>query len=350
MSVRSKVTDTLFAVVRLGLWPDSASVEPDDIRLTPDEWASVIDEAQRQGVLGIFSEGMKCLPEECLPQPEQRIRLLVESDALQKRAAHVEATCEALLARFAEVGLHPLVQKGPAIAKHYAKPLLRKSGDIDLYFSQEEFAYARRLAEKGFSDDAPEQTVEPEPDGSVCYRWNDVTIEHHNRFFDSKAQFEGVDFSSDEAMMLVMVTHILKHALGPGIGLKQLCDYAVATERILPGCDINALEGYLRKAGLSRWLGVLDAFVQECLGVPHDHLLSTAIGIKLRSGEPLLDIVLQGGEFGHYNPFRRLMASPARRKLNTLRFFVQRLPFALKTAPAEWRHTVSLLLKGNLTH
>lgn len=343
MKQLSHTVDAVFSLIRLGLWGggEGSVTVPD-----AEEWDAAVTEAKRQGVQGIFCEGVRHLPKEQLPPEQTRIRLLLECDALERRSEHVGKTAEALLSRFRQDGLKPVIQKGPSIAMHYPEPLLRKSGDIDIFFRPDDFEKAGVTAAALV---APGK-AETEPDGSLCYVFNDVTVEHHKHFFDSKAQFEGLGTDSPEAVILLQITHILKHSLGPGIGLKQICDYAVATRRILPECDIDKLGGYLREARLRRWLGRLDAFISTYLGVPQDELLSARTGTGLLSPTPLLGIVLQGGEFGHHNPFRRLMSSPRRRKLNTLRFFLQRLPFALSTAPTEWWHTFSSLVRGNITH
>jgi len=334
----------MFTLVRLGLW--GGSITTSEPLPGPSEWESAIGEAKRQGVLGLLCEGVRQLPPEQMPPADLRIRLLLECDALEHRAEHVGSTAEALLARFRAAGLSPTIQKGPSVAKYYAKPLIRKSGDIDIYFPKGDFEKAADL----ISELSPANEPLHEPDGGICYIWNNVTIEHHNHFFDTKVQFEGLDIDSPEAVVLLQISHILKHALGPGIGLKQLCDYAVVTRKLLPECNIQALAECVRRARLRRWLGRLDSFINTYLGIPEGELLSTKIGIGRHSHNSLLKIILQGGEFGHHNPFRTLMTSPGRRKINTLRFFIQRLPFALSTAPAEWWHTFSALVKGNLTH
>ena len=341
MDKHSAAVEQMLAMVRMGLWGEGCV--PGAGLPSGNGWESIIAEAGRQGVQGLFCEGVRMLPASQMPPAQLRMTLLLNCDALERRSRHVDSTAEDLLERFRSAGLAPVVQKGPAVARHYPEPFLRKSGDIDLYFPPGQFERAKALA-------GTWAEVLDEPDGSVCYTFADVTVEHHNRFFDSKAQFDGIGPDSPEAAVLLQITHILKHSLGPGIGLKQICDYAVVTRRILAECDIPALASCIRGAHLQRWLGRLDSFINTFLGVPDGELLTTKAGFPRHSPAPLLEIVLQGGEFGHYNPFRKIMASPRLRKLNTARFFFQRLPFALFTAPGEWWHTFSMLIKGNLTH
>ena len=60
-------------------------------------------------------------------------------------------------------------------------------------------------------------------------------------------------------------------------------------------------------------------------------------------------MVLEGGNFGHFATARpeELAADDRRRKLNTFRRFLRRLPFSLRYAPRETFATIWALTKGN---
>ena len=336
--------EKMFAAVRLGLWGTGVGDDTQKESANGEIWLAAASEAVRQGVTGLFCEGLKLLPKSSGVPETLLEKLSGECEKLERRSALVETVCTAHTAYFEKKGMHPVVQKGPAAARLYPKPLLRKSGDIDLYFPQGEFETSLSLARANGAE------ITLESDGSFCYRFHEVLIEHHPKLYDSASQFEKIAPQSPESHILILSTHILKHALGPGIGLKQICDYAVATRVLLPECDTALLAAELRKAGLWKWIGMLEGFICRYLGLREEELLSVKCGIRIRNPQPLLNIVLQGGEFGHDNPFRTLMASERRRKLNTALFFIRRLPFGLATAPREWRHTVTALLKGNLDH
>ena len=72
-----------------------------------------------------------------------------------------------------------VLQKGQGVALLYEKPALRQCGDIDFYFlsETESQAAARLMQQKGCR-------LHTAPDGSVCYRWQGIEIEHHPALLD----------------------------------------------------------------------------------------------------------------------------------------------------------------------
>ena len=330
----------LLKLVRMAIW----SRAEDFTALTDAEWQAVLDEARRQSVQGLLCEAVSLLDKTLMPSAGLRITLLAESDAVQKRSAHVEKVAEKLTAAFSGRGLNPVIQKGTSVACFYPKPLARRSGDVDLFFCPDEFDAARKLAEGAGI------CVTDAPDGSINYIWNDVTVEHHRRYYDCRASFDDVPVPSAEATMLLLSSHILKHAIGAGIGLKQFCDIALACRALDGQYDAASYLTHLRAAGMMRWERMLETFLEEYMGVERRYLPALSAGMKRLDASRLLAIVLEGGNFGHYNPARHLDAPQKRRKRNTFIFFVKRAPFALRVSPREWFHTVGCLVRGNLSH
>ena len=75
-------------------------------------------------------------------------------------------------------------------------------------------------------------------------------------------------------------------------------------------------------AGQERWNRLLFSFLHKYLG-------TEPLYEDLPDPEPLLKIVLEGGNFGHHSEAREasLYKSPLRRKLGTAGLFLRRLPF-----------------------
>ncbi len=330
----------LLTLVRMSLWKRTELFGP----MSDAQWQEIVSESRRQAVTGLVSRGTGYLDKALMPSPSVRIALLADLDAIEKRSAHVGKTADELISIFAGRGFAPVIQKGPAIASLYPYPLSRRSGDIDLYFSLRDFESARRMVESAGVK------VYDAPDGSINYIWKDVTVEHHREFFDSADQFAGVEVPSPEADMLLLSSHILKHAIGSGIGLKQLCDMAVATKALNGKYDRTDLLDRLSGAHLVRWQRMLDTFLLDYLGVEERYLPTLSSGMKRLDPSPLLRIVMEGGNFGHFNPARHLDAAEKVRKRSTFLLFVRRLPFAVMVAPREWTHMVVSLMKGNLSH
>ena len=330
------LTDLFFALLRAGLWerdlclPSAPSVE---------EWSTLLQTAREQAVLGLMCRGIAHLPEEQMPPADLRLRLLADIDRIERRNKHMEEMQQELLGRFRAAGLHPLVQKGSEAGKYYAHPLLRESGDIDLYFPQGEFDLARAL---------PPQ-VRTAPDGSGVFTFRDVSVELHPRYFDLHlAETKLPEIPSVYAELVMLSAHILKHAIGAGVGCKQLCDMAIALDRTDGQYDKALLEKYLTTAEMLRWQRVLCSLLVFDFGLDPARCLPD---FKPCNPAPLRRIVMEGGAFGLYGKARAkaVRSGKATRKLQAASSFLKRLPFSLRVAPRETVATISELVKGNLS-
>ena len=322
------MTDRFFALVRAGL---NGTPLPDFPRLEGKEWATLIALARRQTVVGLLYQGISHLPNG-YPLPQNLLFVLIaEIGQIEKQSRKVKATADALTAEFEAQGLHPLVMKGPAVAAFYDQPLLRECGDIDLYFPPDEFGKAVSMVGE----------VTSAPDGSVHYKRDSIDIDQHRQYYDiHRRNLPAVP--SPEATLLMLSAHILKHCMAAGIGLRQLCDMAMAYKALaIPPEEVRRC---FRDAGLERWNRLLFSFL-------HTYLGAEPLYDDLPSPEPLLKIVLEGGNFGHHSETREasLYKSPLRRKLGTAGLFLRRLPFSLRYAKKELVPMLGELLKGNLS-
>ena len=321
------MTDLFFTLLRAGLQDRALESFP---TLTPGQWKTLVEMARKQTVTGLLYQGVSHLPEG-YPLPQGLLFLLIaEVHKIEKEGRIIQETARDLVDRYEAAGLHPVVMKGPAVAAFYPQPLLRECGDIDLYFPPEEFDAAAALM-------AP---VTPAPDGSVHFKQGKVDIDQHRRYFDLHTRRLPA-VPSTEATLLMLSAHILKHCMGAGIGLRQLCDMAAAYRSLAP--DPSRLRQCFRTAGVERWNRLLFSFLHRYLG-------AEPLYEDLPSPEPLLKIILEGGNFGHHSEAREatLYKRPFRRKLGTARLLVRRLPFSLRYAPREFLPAIGELLAGNI--
>ena len=353
----------LFILLRSGLWEREA----DDLSLFPlsgSGWERVYRLARQHTVAGIVFEGVCRLPDELMPPESLLVRWVAEADRIERDSRRMNEAVEGNLAFWAGQGLNPVLLKGQGIARMYASPLLREAGDIDLYFPDR--------AQRRCADDlARAKGLRPQkmPDGSTTYRWEGIEVEHHPALFDLHtpslkkylcalerrygfvAQPAGTPGGLDIVVpspvlnLLLLNAHILKHALGKGIGLRQLCDMARACAALRGYVDGGELKEIYRRVGISRWSRLLHSFLVSELGLPADCLPYPE---TLVSAAPLSAIVLAGGNFGQ---FRGVGADstpqPAQGgKLRTAFSFLQNLRFSFRYAPGEAFWMVATLLKG----
>lgn len=327
--------EAFFALLRLALFDHPL---PEGFSLSDDQWGDLLEIAEQQKLVGIVSQAVSRLdPSVEVPEPIL-FRLMVAADGIRKQSRKVRSLSQTLLAELTAAGLHPLVMKGPSVAAFYPDPELRTAGDIDLFLPAEEFPLATDMAVRSGLP------VETAPDGSALYMSDGIVIDQHRHYFDLHVRPEVLPpVPSAEATLLMLSSHILKHCLGPGVGMRQICDMALAY-RALP-YDREQLLAYFRATKTLRWNRLLAAFIGEVLGADPGLLP----GDRIRT-RPLRRIVLRSGDFGRALSSRRQAekAGGGARKLDTLGRFLRGIPFSMRFAPREWFRYTGSLVKGNL--
>lgn len=357
----NRTLSAFLLLLRSGLWQKSV----DDTALFPlsaEEWGMLYAEARRQTVTGWIYRGICLLPEEWMPPQNLMFRWVADIDRIEQRSRMMNRTLLQLTTLLEENGFRAVVQKGQGVAAFYSEPLWRECGDIDLFFPN---ADDRRGAEAWLR----ERGIVPEqkPDGSTLYRWMQVEVEHHSDLFDLQSPkarkylkelvaekgFTTMQVGNEgrimvpapELNLLLLNTHILKHAMGKGIGLRQLCDMARAYDVLGKQINGEALRYIYETVGIEKWSRLLHAFLVDVLALP---VTSLPYGEKRESPAPLLDIVLRGGNFGqHKKGTQTAGTSVWLRKWNTCRAFLLNTRFSLKYAPHEALYTFGQLVWGN---
>ena len=155
--------ETFLALLRAGLWEQAVRLPG---ALDETTWNLMLQQARDQAVTGILLRGVAHLEETQLPPAPVRMRLIAETDLLDRKGRLAGSVEQSVLSLFRQEGLHPVVQKGSQSARHYPHPELRVSGDVDLYIQEDEFGRAVTLV-----DDARRA-----PDGSYLFKRQGVTV------------------------------------------------------------------------------------------------------------------------------------------------------------------------------
>ena len=340
----NNVTRAFFALLRCGLWGREPE-NPEMLHLAAEDWNSIYRESRRQTVTGIVHSGLSFIPEEFLPDEGLMTKWTAAAFLIEQASRKMDAIVAGVTGKFLGLGLHPVLLKGQAAARLYREPLLRECGDIDLYFADRaEWREAvETLAKEGTA-------LSRVADGSCHYETDGIVVELHSKMMDicnpfrqkwlkelepqfcfDVAEIGGcrINTPSPELNMLLMSSHIMKHAFGRGVGLRQICDAALNSLRLeTPG---PVLRGLVKDAGLLKWNRLLDSFLVEHLGFPEDRLPYPDRRVPPDS---LLKIVMEGGNFGK-SVCRDKDKSLIARKMHTLGACLRHIPFALRTAPSE---------------
>lgn len=356
----------MLALLRAGLWetPPSGDLFP----LSDADWRALHTLAVSHTVVGVVCRGILLLPDHLMPPDALMAKWVAETDRIERRSREMDKAVCTLLQAFRLRGLRPLLLKGQGVARFYAEPSVRQSGDIDLYFPSTEDA-DKAYAEVRRAGLSPHRA----PDGSCCYRWQGVEVEHHPRLFDlqnplrrgvlrelERGQLSaplriGEEGSGEEVLvdvpaplcnLLLLNAHILKHLVGRGIGLRQFCDMARAYHALRGHYDTEKLKDLYARTGLTAWSGQLHAFLTTHLALPASDLPYLE---QTASPSPrLLRLVLEGGNFGRRGSGDESAQPAWRRKWHTLSAFWRNRGFSLEYAPAETFWSMARLVRGNL--
>lgn len=351
----------LFALLDAGLWgkmePDMAAVFP----LSDREWKTVLEMARQQTIVGFVSRGVECLPEEQMPPMGIMVNMMAYVARIEAANEKMNATIVRLWKHFEAKGIRAVLQKGQGVAALYMEPKLRECGDIDIYFPDIDGSVDPFEGFEGLKRTKA-------PDGSWTCWVDGIGVEQHTRLLDIVNPFrqkflrelveekgfesvriggeDGVDvlIPAPEVNMLLLSSHILKHVLGVGIGLRQICDFAVVSRAYASRVDEEEMEIIFRRAGISKWNTMLWSFVtRHC-----EEGRSPDVAISKKS-DILLHIILKGGNFGAFTEGReQALRNTVSRKLHTFRSFCKNVRFALRYAPGEWFWTVAQLIGGQL--
>lgn len=358
----NRVHVALLVLLRAGLW-EQRTEDLSCFPLSVEEWKSLYLLSRQQTVTGIVFQGIQYLPEGLLPPDGVLVRWMAETDAIERKNMRMDRILESLVEWLADSGVYPVLQKGQGIARLYEKPLLRECGDIDFYFN------SRRMFEKAYSLVHQCNLHEKiQADQSVVYTWKGVEVEHHLRLLDLYNPFlqrytgrleqeygyahmslkAGIDVAIPSPMLnlLLQSLHILKHALGWGIGLRQLCDMARSCYKLHDEVDSEEIKKITLRLGMGKWNRLLHAFLVEHLGVPAACLPYREMALE---SSPLLDIVWRGGNFGQYvSGHKRSIRSSLADKWQTTCAFRRNAGFVFQYAFSEGFWMFSSLLKGQI--
>lgn len=325
---RDSALELLLLILRGGLPPRP---------LDETEWTELIRTAREQTVTGLLYRALERFPEEYSLSENVLFTLLTEVNKIVNRNLKLGEAEKEVVGILRAGGLEPVVMKGSRCAARYPAPELRTGGDIDLYVPEADFPRAEALLrDAGLQGSG-------KPDASLDFILRGCEIELHRRYFDLHVRPSLLpEVGTPEAELLMLSSHILKHACGVGVGLRQIIDFALA-HKAYPG-DYEELRGLFRRCGLARWNDLLLSFVKE-------HIDPGVAPPSYRDPAALFRIVSGGGNFGHFRDHRLQTIrkqSTLRRKMDTFRRILSHLPFSLRYAPREIIPLFRELFCGNL--
>lgn len=346
--VRMDTEMIFFSLLQFALFGKSL---PEGIEKAHIDWKSVWSLAVMHSVEGLVGEAALQLSPEC--QPSDKIKEKMHKALMINVGAH--AMTEKALIRcidtFRRNGIEPILLKGQGLASLYPKPKLRSCGDIDLYVGEENFDKARNIADAMLAD-ANQEINDTAKHYSL--RCEGVTVELHRRAADilkasrrkplllwekgcladlkacERLRVKGCDVLVPSVTFnaVYVFLHLWFHfSTEEGIGLRQLCDWAMLLHNHAGRIDRKEVERVLRELDVVKGWQMIGSIVVERLGLPAAEMPLYAEKAPRMTNKALRRI-LSRGNFGLYAPdypgeYQRNMSFVKRKIIRTRNFIIK---------------------------
>lgn len=330
MKVKRDDDDPIVALRFLQFCLDEQAPLPMDI-IQDIHWDELLVFAKEQALVGIYFEGIKRLGNISVNRPSQMdiMRWAGLANKIAVRNQLLSDYCVKVSHKFARVGFDSFILKGQGCALMYPNPEARTSGDIDIWLVKHDLASSGTgtysLCESRKQIVGYVRSVLPHAE--ACYHHIDFSvtskcpIEVHftpgyvSDFFANlrlqrwyaqqmiEMKSDGLfPVPTDAFNRIFLMCHIQHHFFDEGIGLRQLIDYYYLLRR---GCSEEErieTEKRFRSFGMMQTATAVMWVMQHVLGLDERYLLVTPHEAR---GRMLLREMMEGGNFGKKNGFRR---------------------------------------------
>ena len=329
--------DSYLSFVRFCL-DDKAPVPPAADTIV---WHDLLDWAKKQTIVGVCWRGMQRLSNigHNKPTDDDVLEWMAVCTRIEKTSRKANERALWVYRTFLGEGFRSCLLKGQGNAYRYPEPLLRQSGDIDIYVEggdDKVIDYVRTIRPKAravyhhidfVKTEGIPVEVHYRPSWMSCPWYNSrlqrFFEEEGRRSFANLVTLPGTDgeiaVPTWRMNVVFEMTHIAHHVLREGIGLRQIIDYYyLLSNHGAPTPDERRqAESDLRRMGLRKMGGAVMWVLTEVLGMPKQWCV---IKPHRRCGRLLLHEMMAGGNFGKYDD--RMLSgetsSQAKRNVQTL--------------------------------
>lgn len=306
-------------LLRTALWGFTL----EDDRASNNDWKAIADFFSRQSLDGLLPDAIVALPAHMQPTRAVKMPLIarqIQVERMNHAMNHELLTFTNELNRRA---IPYILLKGQGVASVYPNPLHRVCGDIDLYVP------AKYLKEVHRGLMAFGAVRETESRHHINYRANGVEWELHHKIYYFQKESRNLLFMRyvDEVMnaspyyvsiegeqvrvfnptmnVLLLLSHIVDHFYCEGVGLRQLCDYALALHHKHAEIDRTKLLEMLDDLALTRAYRVFGYICTHYLGMPSEALMLEPSKKEVRLAHRVMEDCLKGGNFGQAESNKR---------------------------------------------
>jgi len=290
-------------------------------------------------MVGIAYAGICKLPKDRQPPLDLAFQWASEAETVRGHNRMVNREAANLTELFKAQGRRTAILKGAANARLYPDAFIRQCGDIDIWVDGGRESVVALLQDLGimpaepvtmgrffFSRNRPYDELYAEAKEILSVSGHHVHLTHSMNGIEVEVHFkpssgnqnpitnkrlqryltaelenvelvpEGFCVPSLKFALVMQLSHIQRHFLASGVGLKQIVDYFVLLQNA-PDSDRKEIAGLLQKFGLYRSCEALMWVLGQTLGLESERMLCPP---NEKLGMRMLKQILLGGNFGFY--------------------------------------------------
>ena len=289
-----------------------------------DGWRQWYQTAVRQSLVGVCWQGVCLLPKDKMPPVEIVLQWASEAETTRGLNELLNQEAVRLTQLFAGQGRQTAILKGPANARLYPDRLSRQVGDIDIWVEGgKKGVVALLMMELGLVTELGSTSVDGKPTASYHHvhlrpTKDHIVVEVHfrpssgnfNPFTNRRLQRwleqeigsscqpvdEGFNVPSVRFALMMQLSHVQRHFLVEGIGLRHVCDYYWLLKNSTEE-DRREVASHLSSFGLRYTASALMWVLHEVLHLDESLMLCPPDSYR---GEWMLREIMAGGNFGHH--------------------------------------------------
>lgn len=302
-----------------------------------EEWQELFAYARKQALIGVLFAGIQQLPENQRPPRKLLIKWYMLTEQIKKQNSLLNVRAAETSVYFTDNGFANCILKGQGLAALYPDPLLRMSGDIDIWLEggrERIFEFAEQKGKlQGVNyhhvayplyDDTevevhvlPNRLNNPFLNSKLQAYFREVASKQFGNFTELPDGVGHIPVPTTQFNAFYVLLHIYHHLFGEGIGLRQLMDYYYVLLQPMTEDERMELLTLFKRFRMMRFVGATMYVMQEVFGLEEKYLLAQPSKID---GEFLLSEIMQAGNFGQYDERSKGRSSSAiKRFANSLK-------------------------------
>lgn len=270
------------------------------------DWVELVKLAQIHGITGIVGYMSMSYPI-C---PDEKMKTSLRTVCLNTIGMFAQraALADEFQEKLDEAGIDHIIMKGRVLRDYYPVPELRTFGDIDLVIRPEDRKRSHELmCALGYRTETDWEPVFSYRRGAEHYELHTEIMEidvsdkaDYRAYFRDLWQHARLAGGHcyqfcPEFHFLYMLTHIAKHVVGSGAGVRLYLDAAAFVGHFGGSLDWDFVSRELEKLHLKKFANLVLTMVQNCFGIASPLPLEP---VEREVWDTFLEITMAGGVFG----------------------------------------------------